>query len=282
MHSDHCWPCANNYGLVRQVQSWDFRPELVFHPSTPHSKKEQLYIGMELEVSFGSYNNRAVETWLETTPVDLIYAKHDSSVNRGCEIVTHPMQPDWALENFPFDAFQELMDVYGAKPTHSSTGTHVHMNKEAFTTAHLWKMIQLHFRLPGFCKVVGGRENSSYASFEPSDFRLQRNALMQIVKEKNKGQRFQRYSAVNLQNEYTIELRYMRGGIKPDEIRKNIEWAKALFEFTDYLDVKDIRHGALDNQGYLLGWIQAGDYPYLNKWIAERIPSPLNLPERSN
>jgi len=282
-----CDDCAESQGIYGDINEWDYRPDLIFHPLVPENPKKPMYIGMEIESSFdfSIYQNGVcsprLRTWLGALDEDLIYVKDDSSVSNGFEIVTHPMAPRWALEHFPFDQFDALLEM-GALETHDSCGTHIHINKESFTTAHLWKFLQIHFRLAEFCKVAGGREDSNYASFGARDMGLQRKALMSIVKKKGQAiHDYDRYVAVNLRNEYTIELRYMRGGVRADEIRKNIEWALALYEFSDYLDIKDVRDGALDDTGYLLGWINDGDYPFLSKWLADRVPQAKPLAARS-
>lgn len=283
---EQCYDCRNRFANV--IRSWNYRPELNFHPLPPENGGT-LYIGMELEVSFDvSQNGRKWAAEHLHDHEDLLYCKEDSSVNSGFEVVTHPMQPDWAMENFPFQAFQKGIEGYGLKLTDGSTGTHIHMNKEAFSPAHLWKFLQIHMKLPDFCGTVGGRgTDAGYGSFRRNGgnfLGVDRRTLLEIAKKKGKWDNPERYIAVNLRNEYTLELRYMRGGSAPKEIKKNIQWAKALYDFSNYIDVRDVREGALENPGYLLWWI--GEHKeelfHLYDWIQTRIPQPTALRERSN
>lgn len=273
---DMCEQCSDNTHYLSPVHNWDYRPDLVFHPSYPETANH-LYIGMEFEVSFDGSRYRDehhTAYWREHLPEDLIYVKHDSSVSNGYEIVTHPMNPRWALENFPFEAFESLVQHYGANETNESTGTHIHMNKDAFTSAQMWKMIQLHDRLPEFCQLVGGRKSTRWGSFE-GDMKVQREAAMEIAKAKGKTSGYyQRYIALNLRPEYTMELRYPRGGIAVSEIKKNMEWAQALYDFTNFVTVEDVRNGVMDDQGYFLWWLQEkrDAYPHLMEWIDKRVP----------
>lgn len=274
-----CDSCCESGGVYGLVHEWDYRPELVFHPEPWVGKP--LYIGMELELSWPGHNRTEVKAWLGDLPEDLLYAKHDSSVSNGFEVVTHPMQPKWALANFPFELFEKAIAL-GAKETHTSTGTHIHMNKEAFSPQHLWKFMQLHFRMPDFCGTVGGRGvNASYGSLIHDSISAQRAALKEIVQKKGPIHDYDRYVALNLRNEYTIEMRYMRGGILPAEIKKNIEWAQALYEYTDYVKVSDVRDGAFDDPGYFLDWINNGRYPNLARWLAPKFPVPKKLKARA-
>ncbi len=280
-----CESCANRQGLLGRIENWNYRPSLVFHPEFPENPKKPLYIGMELETAFQESHDRnavAVRAWMASTEFkDLVFVKSDSSVNYGFEIVTHPMQPQWALKHFPFERFDELIEKHKALPTHGSAGTHIHMNKEAFTPAHLWKYLQLHYRLPDFCRTVGGRGDNTYASFKARDMGVQRRQLMDVVKKKGGLRDYQRYCAVNLRNEYTIELRYPAGGTDSPSIKKNIEWALASYEFTDHISVQDVREGAIDDAGYILWWINQGDYPNLQHWLSDRLPVPKQLTQRS-
>lgn len=285
-----CSFCMNRpRGPQRFIQNYSYRPALVFHPMLP-DVEHPLYIGMELEMTWPNYTVSPVsdkaEAWLEkltTMHQDILFVKSDSSVTSGFEVVTHPMNPDWALQEFPFDFFQEAIDE-GADPGHHSTGTHIHMDKASFSTAQLWKVLQLHDRLPDLCGKVGGRgTDSSWASWDRNSEAVRRNAMW-IAKHKKEGySNVARYSPVNVQNEATIELRYPKGGIKPKEIKKNMEWAKCLFEFTNYISVEDVKKGVLDNPGFLLGWIwdRETDYPNLKKWLSKDTLIPEKMPERT-
>lgn len=285
-----CANCENSQSNPRElIESWNYRPSLEFHPEVPTDPLRPLYIGIELEMTWPQHHRGGARqlaydwlTELTTTHEGLLYVKGDSSVEDGWEVVTHPMEPDWALENFPFDFFQEAID-HGASATHTSTGTHVHIDKASLTTAQLWKMLQLHYKLKDFCGIMGGRgTNASYASWEQGESMKARFA--QIAREK--GRAFEgeaRYVPVNVRNEHTIELRYMAGGISPDIIRKNIEWVKALYDFTDYISVQDIKQGVLNSPAYLLGWVLNGSYPSVAQYLTndQRFALlPQDMPER--
>jgi hypothetical protein len=290
--TNSCGQCLRDSGLLGRIHSWDYRPDLIFYPDIPQDKAEPLYIGMELEMSWPDVSSYVQQQWIGSLPGDLIYCKSDSSVHYGFEAVTHPMQPKWALKNFPFELFQTAINK-GCLPTESSTGTHIHMNKEAFSPTLMWKLLQVHYRLPDFIGVIGGRGvNARYGRLkdQPSDPRhlvlssgiaAQRSALMEIVKKKGGIHDFDRYVALNLRNEYTIEMRYMRGGIAPAEIKKNIEWAQCLYDFIRRITVADVHEGAIDDPGFLLDFIYTGNYPNLAEWIRPTMPQPKRLKERA-
>lgn len=268
-----------------EIQSWNYRPNYVFHPDMPQDATKPLYIGMEVEVSLDHHyspTSTPVVEWRNNTPEDLIFFKSDSSVTNGFEMVTHPMQPEWALKNMPW-GWLDMLAAY-AKPTDESTGTHIHVNKEAFTPTHLWKFMQIHFRLADFCGLVGGRGTTAaygkLVSSSRSGPQKQRKDLMSIVKKKGAIQDYDRSIGLNVQNEYTIEMRYMRGGTSVAEMKKNIQWALALYEFSDQLKVRYVRDGVIDDPGYLMQWIKdrKDRFPELLQWIEARLPQPKPLP----
>lgn len=267
------------------IQSWNYRPSRFnFHPTNKLPNPNGLFMGMELEVSFsrGRIDEIANDWWAKQDH-DLIYIKSDSTIESGWEIVTHPFQPDWGLEHFPFDEIEELIDEYGAHASHQSCGTHVHLNKNAFTDAHLWKLFQIHGRLDNFIGMIGGRgPDNQWGRFSTVQ-NMCEGGLGFIRSLKDGGnENYERYSAINAQNTDTLELRYPEGGIEQRTIRKNIEWIQALFDFTNELTLSDVKEGVIDDPGYLLGWIAARNdtLPYLNEHIKKSIPAPIAMPER--
>lgn len=279
----HCPDCYSSDGVEDDVYEWNYRPNLVFHPSIPVDPLKPLYIGMELEMSWRGYEAKEWIAAVHDLHGDLLYCKSDSSVEDGFEVVTHPMSPDWAAKNFPFEVFQEAIDA-GATPKHSSCGTHIHIDKAALTTAQMWKILQVHMRLPDFCGIIGGRgTDASYARFDHETNEAIVGNMLKIAR--NKGEAFgsaARYVAVNVQNEQTIELRYMEGSIEPDDIKKNIQWAQALYDFTDTISVQDVKAGVINIPNYLLHFIMDGEYPDLLDHLHQEMAVPLALPGRSN
>ena len=281
--SQYCLGCAREVFNLGIIEDWNYTPAYQFHPPIPTNPEKPLYIGIELEASLGYMEPDGIpaQAWIGGLDTDVVFVKSDSSVTNGFEAVSHPMEPRWALEHFPFEAFDKLIDL-GAEATHRSTGTHVHMNKESFSSSHLWKLLQVHYRLPVFCTMVGGRTSDDWGSFTKNGMKTQRNRALRIAKAKGKEfEHIDRYVAVNLRPEHTIELRYMRGGIKPAEIKKNMEWALALYEFTSFITASDVTDGALNDPGFLWGWIRDNNYPNLQAWIQERQPAPRKLRSRT-
>jgi hypothetical protein len=269
--------------MFTRLNNYTFKPRTVFFPNDPPISERPLYIGLEVEVSFGGSYSSVLRDWIPNLDPRLVYAKSDISITGGIELVTYPFSPTWAKENFPLDSWDLLISEHGARPTHSSCGTHIHKSKSAFTQAHLWKILHLHSQIPAFLGQLGGRgTGANYGSFNPGQENEKQHRL-EFVKDKTRGYQWglDRSRAVNLLPRDTIELRYPRGGCASNEVGKNIDLAQALYDFTDYVNIKDARDGAFDDAGFFMKWIQSGDYPYLIKWMAAEITTPQDLRARA-
>jgi len=281
---DHCNDCCGDNDSALGIREWNYEPEFTFHPAIPVDPLKPLYIGIEWELNWYDYRSNAAQ-WIDDINNDyegLLYVKSDSSIDEGFEVVTHPMSPEWALENLPLEIFEKAIDE-GAEVNNNSCGTHIHIDKASLTTAQMWKMLQLHFKLKDFCGMVGGRgTTAAYASWdEKKNMPIQAN-MLKIARDK--GEAFgeaARYVPVNLMNANTIELRYMDGSIAAKDIKKNIEWVQALYDFTDTISVHDIKQGVLNKPNYLAGWILRGNYPNLAEHISREMFIPVAMPERS-
>lgn len=280
-----CNGCRNG-GDDRLVYEWNYRPTMIFHPEIPVDPTKPLYIGMELEIGWDNWNYDVdAQKWLKDMKDSyngLLYAKSDSSINDGFEVVTHPMDPVWAMENMPFALFQHAIDT-GAQETNTSCGTHIHIDRDALTAAQMWKLLKVHTKLSNLCGVIGGRgTDAEYGSFSAERMRVLTKNALNISKKKGEAfGRMERYTAINLQNDQTVELRYMEGSIRPNDIKKNIQWVQALYAFTNYITVSDVKAGVLEDQNFLLGYLLDGNWPELAAHVNKAVLMPISMPVRS-
>jgi hypothetical protein len=261
----------------RILNGWDHKPHFFFWPPVPENSK--LYLGAEVETSFPSTvsaRNEVIDWYTKHADVfeNLVYIKTDSTVHNGFEINTHPMQYEWAKENFPFSAFDELVDVHLAYPTHTSCGGHIHLNKDAFSDAHMWKFLKVHLVCGSLLGALGGRgATSQWGSFSEMQS-PEGDTLKVIAKKKYHDGLWNRYVAVNLNPEFSVELRYPAGGTSATLFRKNLELAQALYDFSHKITIPQIQKGILRDQGYLLDWILRREekYPHLVAYTNNAFP----------
>lgn len=304
---------ARERAVRQELRSYTHRPYGFMFPSGIRAEDaRKLHIGLEIEVSFKpDYRDALIKwmpEWKNITKFDKIaaqnfwelyqsrdipeflFAKSDSSVSNGFEIVTMPFEPSWGVRAFPWkDAFTSLIKDYGAYEKHRSTGQHIHMNKSAFDSAHFWKFMQFHQHLAEFCGMIGGRGTSDqYGSFHTSGWTGMKKVMKQVAMKKGHDPVMfnwypERYSAINVLNEETIELRYPAGTAEPHLIQKNIQWAEAIFDYTGYIDVADVHDGALGTPNNFLWFVkkQPEKFDALIAYIETILPTPKPLRERA-
>ena len=79
----------------------------------------------------------------------------------------------------------------------------------------------------------------------------------------------ERYSAVNTQNENTIELRFFRGTMKTSGVLSALDLAQAMVEYTRELRLDDVKLGALS-------WDWFADYVVSNNGLYPDLYSRLD------
>lgn len=264
------WICSDCRYNRQLIQSYGYTPFLHFHGDGGY---DEPFMGFELEMEVPHLQMNADEAAshaLEDIAEDIAYLKSDASIDYGFEFVTHPMTFEWAMKNFPFQKFQELREL-GIRSFNTRTcGMHIHMDRRAFKNAHLWKFTHLHYRNPRAFMTLAQRFNSSWATFEEDE---RGNIIKYIKKEQYPNTR---YTAVNLTNDETIELRYFRGTLHPGGVKRNLQWAHACYHYTKQLTTRDCIDGALTWKSFRK-WILANrkTYPELNEFVHRRMPETL-------
>ncbi len=119
-----------------QIHNYAYKPTPNFLGSGT-----KLFLGVELEVDYGSMtDNQLRDLWAMSDNEQLFYLKHDSSLNSGFELVTHPATLDYHRRKFPWggrrDRLTEKQSVlqtirdYGYQSHRTTTcGLHIHASK---------------------------------------------------------------------------------------------------------------------------------------------------------
>ena len=218
------------------IHDHSYKPKPQFHGTGP------LFLGFELEVeNCGDSNSSEVAKSL--SDVLPVYCKHDSSLNNGFEIVSHPLTFEFIKELNLTPIFKLAHDGFKSYDT-TTCGMHVHLSAKAFTTLHLYKFMKFMFENPTFVYKISQRKSQAnlkqWASLDAEG-----KSIAYDVKTKSNGKR-NRYSAVNLNNHSTVEIRIFKGSLKKTSFRKNIEFCHALYAYT-----KDISIQAVSVQGFI-------------------------------
>jgi len=226
-----------------------------------------LYYGIELET--GTFDDNLKHNWgreiLDEIP-NCMFVKPDGSIYggdvvKGTEIVSHPMTYKWMQTNKnKWNKVLRLRKKGLRSYTTNTCGIHIHLTKSWFSEKHLYKFMKMIYHFPSFTKLISQRRLNrlrEWASIEDTE----------DLRKKAKDKHFyKRYTAVNLSNSNTIELRIFRGTLCERSFWKNLEYVQALIEFTNKAKVKDLR---VKNFIWFVSFRQ-DDFPNLYKWLVKK------------
>lgn len=208
------------------IHDYDYKPTFQYHRGKDEPEKP-LYFGIELEVE--KEGSGDIERDIRSMP-DFTYCKEDGSIEYGFEVVTHPISYQWILENKRrFDPIFRL-GKEGRYTSHSNNtcGMHVHLSKRCFGTYHLYRFLKFFYDMDTrFIVAISQRGDSD--NMEEYCRTHKERSSMSLAREKQGGDRF---TAVNLQNKHTIEVRIFKGTLKKEAFFKNIEFLQSVYLFT--------------------------------------------------
>ena len=242
--------CCRTYRSSGTIHDYSCKPSPVFKGTSKHN----MYLGFELETEVQSLDSGAM--YASSNLDGVAYLKHDGSIGNGFEIVTHPHTHQQYRENSKllWDTIDRLRTDYGARSWDTDTcGLHIHLSRKGFSSgAHLHRFIALvYHNAPQMMKFAGRK--SRFARFnDVYTFDEYDRPVFSIKHKVGHPNRFmsERYSAVNTQNEHTIELRFFRGTMNTSGVLSALDLAQAMVEYTRELRLDDVKLGALSWQWF--------------------------------
>ena len=241
------------------LQNYDFKPmRRVFNYSTNEKNidiESSLFLGFELETeAANSPISRETMAHLvkEIAGKDCVYCMKDGSLSNGIEIASFPFTWDW-YKKVGKDKWTELLlylkdkgwrgDIRGEG--HSNpVGFHVHTTKAAWSNLQVYKLIQFVYNPANrdLMDIIAGRKPMQYCRISQEDF----DRSVMLAKDKKNVSK-NHYNMINLnkksdstQGGKTIEFRMFKGSVEPLIVHKNLEFIKAIFEFTKDHPKKDM------------------------------------------
>ena len=241
-------------GCRGSIHNYSCKPELKFYGSS----KSNLYMGFELETEIGT-DTLAAAVLSSSALTDRAILKSDASIRNGFEIVTQPSTLDYYRNNSDviWDTIETLRKDYGARSWDTDTcGLHIHLSRAGFSSgSHLHRFIAMVYTNSEVMMKFAGRK-SRFARFNDVYTFDEYDKPIRSFKHKVGDPRrsnTERYSAVNTQNQYTVELRFFKGTMNKAGILSALDLATAMVEYTRELRVSDVRMGALN-------WAWFADY----------------------
>lgn len=229
------------------IYNYSYKPDPQFFGN------DDYYFGLELEVEdAGSWGCESGAQFVQDELGGRVYCKSDGSLSDGFEIVTHP-HSFHAIKSMNW-SFLDTLRKRGFRSWDTSTcGLHVHISRTAFRKngkrdeAHELRFQKLIYDNGVHVRAIAGR-SSSYARF---------NDKGNLVPKVKYGQTADRYEAINVQNDHTLEIRVFRGSLKPQRVLSAVEFLHSAIEYT-----RNMKVNPKDNQ---LSWIRFMAYVLDNK-----------------
>jgi len=228
----------DNYYINRScLHNYNFKPILTFY-----SEEKELYkggYGVELETVKG-----LGECLPKISDDKHFYMMSDGSLdNSGVEVATHPATISYHEKSIPWLWLCKEM-IKDGFVSHDSRqcGIHIHAGRELFGTDELQQELTV-----AKIMIIFDKEWDNFiipfTRRNPDDLRewakrpsmdVNSNVTVEDVREKVKVKKSgrDRYEAINLQNDNTIEFRIFKGTLKRDTIVASIQFVDLLIKYT--------------------------------------------------
>lgn len=222
---------------VKNINSYSTKPKPIFK-NYKYDKDIPLgnrYYGLELEYS-NTDSVQVKEKMFDLYKDKWLYNKSDGSLYNGVEIVTSPCDYKsimWLLDKMK-EPIKEM--TIGTKYSQNA-GIHIHVSKKSIPSYNIYKLSYLlnnmqAKELSSIMFYLSGRNATV------SDNYLGRYAKIgEITNFKNETDR---YLALNLTNEHTIEFRIFKATNDMDKVKSYINFVESMIKFVDITPFKDI------------------------------------------
>lgn len=197
------------------IEDYSYKPDPIFYGTG------QRHYGIELEIDDGGETDNNARQIMDIVnyPKEHIYCKHDGSLNDGFEIVSHPCTLDYHLNEFGWDKILESARKLGYySHTARTCGLHVHISRTALGTSieeqenTIGRIV--YFFEKFWDKILRfSRRTESQANHWASRYGSNTENPKETLKSA-KSSGLGRYTAVNLENTFTVELRIFRGTLR--------------------------------------------------------------------
>ena len=269
--------------LERPVHAYSCKPKLIFRGKSRH----KIHMGFELETKIRrgddsqEIHDAALFAMQALQIPDIAQLKNDSSIGGGFEIVTQPHTFEKYRDDSSilWETINTLRKVHGARSWDTKTcGLHIHVSRNAFSSGrHTHNFIEFIYRNPEMLKKFAGRNERHYATFGDCYRQdLYEKQVLDIETKLSRPNDSQRGSAVNTQNEGTLELRFFRGTMNPSGVLAALGLTHAMVEYTRTMVIPE----GISRDG-VFNWEDFGGYVDVHaeeyKDLAERMPLIKNI-----
>lgn len=242
---DYCCDCYHDeVDNNRSVHDYNYKPEPIFYGNAKG------YFGVELEIDGAGNDSDKADELLRIANEDNehVIIKSDSSLEAGCEIVTHPMSLDYH-KNFCWEDIMLKAVRLGYRSHQTSTcGLHIHVNRTSLGELHEQQeevISRILFFVEHHWNELLKFSRRSEVAINRWAARYGYESSPKAILDKAKKGSYGRYAAVNLCNYHTIEFRLFRGTLKYNTLIAALELVNAIC---------DLATSASDEELQKLSW----------------------------
>ena len=210
--------CHHCLDASYKLHNYSTRVENMLKFKATRVKPNTVYLGCELEYETNNRNRAQIGVGKLMHGHALM--KTDGSIRNGFEIVTCPATLDIHL-----DIFKKFYDnIPPDLKIANNVGMHVHISRKPLSQLTIGKLIEFLNRLDNkeFIHHIAGRIDNQYARME-SD-----RTITFLRKHRSGGNR---YNALNLNNEKTIEVRLFATPMNYKEFASRLQFVQALVDY---------------------------------------------------
>jgi formylmethanofuran dehydrogenase subunit E len=256
---DNCFPSNNRN--CEYLNSYNYKPPLNFYG------KGEFFLGIELECDKGDDFRIVDELAREYSG---LYFKEDGSLDKGFEMVSHPMTLQYHQDFRWKDILNSIKQTDFRSYDAGTCGLHIHIPKKLLTQSQQVKLAMLVYTNPEFFQKLAQRSNS-YAKYKKL------NSLKGTIE----GTKYNndRFEAINFQNSETIEFRMFKGTLKHSSFMACIELVHALVSFITTVKTSDVYRSSMFKSEFRNGEAfrtfcifvaNSKEYKYLKDYMKEK------------
>ena len=243
---DEEYPYCNvcYYASPKGINDYYYKPEPIFYGEGPR------YMGVELEIDGAGELDSKASQILDVANRDgseLLYCKHDGSLDDGFELVSHPMSLEYHCHQMPWaDVLKEAVRLGYQSHRAGTCGLHIHVSRAAFGVTEAEQDAAIARILYFFEKHW--EELLKFSRRTPRQ--LERWAARYGYKEQprdildhaKKGYGAGRYTCVNLTNTDTIEFRIFRGTLKLNTLIATLQLIDRICDVALFMSDEEVKN----------------------------------------
>lgn len=232
------------------IHSYNHKPEYIHYYMPDEDKDTTLLLGAEIEVDCGGESEEHAQFVLkmmcgvdQNTGKALetkMYCMHDGSLSNGIEFATMPCSLEYHKQ-MPYKKMFEYLDANGYKAHDTATcGLHIHANRAYLGKTELMQQLTISkilYILEKFndeiCVIA--RRDGKYSQFVGNG-KNETSVVELYGKYKNKD----KYVALNLKHDETIEFRCFKGTLKYETYILTLEFVKCIIDYAKSINIEEV------------------------------------------